>query len=318
MSFGQGGPQSGPGGEHGPAGPPSWSPPGGYPGPQQPDPYAGPQGAPPSGPAPDWAALAEASEARARRRRWLLIGGGALATAAVGSVVAFAVISANSGETSANKPSGQLPPSATLPSNTDSPAPSFAETEPPPPPDPKEFISSAEKDKAPLSADTLFPSGNHTKNDGTVYQRGATDTTDKCADATQGDLGTVLTKNDCEQVFRTSYQKDGIAVTVGIAVFDSEKQALQAKKQADGGNLRSLSGASVPAFCETSLCRKTTNSYGRYAYFTITGFTNGKDVTTSDKPVFTAGDDLALFAFQQIRARGEAQASAAVRSPATA
>ncbi|MFP3988498.1 hypothetical protein U9R90_13485 [Streptomyces sp. E11-3] len=309
MSFGQGGPQWGPGGEQGPPQGPGWG--------QQPGGFPGHGGPPSSGPSPDWAALAEQSAARARRRRWLMIGGGALATAAVASVVAVAVISANSGDSDADKPSGQLPPSATLPSNTDSPAPSFAETKPPPPPDPKEFISSAKKDKAPLSAKTLFAEGDHTKNDGTVYQRGATATSKSCAEATQGDLGPVLAKNDCERVFRTSYRKDGVAVTVGIAVFDSAKEATKAKEQADGGNLRSLSGSGIPAFCETSLCRKTVNSYGRYAYFTIAGFTNGKDVTTSDKAVFAAGDDLALFAFQQIHARGEAQASAAVRSPDT-
>ena len=88
MSFGQGGPQWGSGGQHH-------------------DPYNSRQGAPDSfnpfgagrgaqdPDTPDWAALAEASAARTRRKRWLLIGGGALATAAVAGIVATAIVSSN-------------------------------------------------------------------------------------------------------------------------------------------------------------------------------------------------------------------------------
>ncbi len=50
------------------------------------------QGGPSWGPGesrtPDWAALADESAARGRRKKWLLIGGGALATAAVAAIVA--------------------------------------------------------------------------------------------------------------------------------------------------------------------------------------------------------------------------------------
>ncbi len=67
----------------------------------------------------------------------------------------------------------------------------------------------------------------------------------------------------------------------------------------------------MPSFCQGAVCRSTTNSYGRYAYFTLSGFTGGKDVTEKDTGVFRAGDDLAEFTFRQIRQRGEAQASAA-------
>ena len=44
-----------------------------------------------------------------------------------------------------------------------------------------------------------------------------------------------------------------------------------------------LPGAGVPAFCQGGRsAARTSNSYGRYAYFTVAGFTNGKDVTKGD------------------------------------
>lgn len=67
----------------------------------------------------------------------------------------------------------------------------------------------------------------------------------------------------------------------------------------------------MKTFCDGAKCRMTTNSYGRYAYFTTTGFTNGKDVTNASTAAFKGGDDLAQFVFSQIRRRGETQASAA-------
>jgi hypothetical protein len=259
---------------------------------------------------PDWAALAEASESRNRRRRLLLIGGGALATVAVGAAVAVAVVSANGDNQASNRPSN-LPATADIPSGTAEPAPSFEPTTAPPPLDPKDFISSVKKDTAPLSADILFPGSQLTMGE-RVYRKGPTASTTNCASAAQGTLPAVLTKNDCTRFLRVTYSKDGIAVTVGVAVFDTEAQATKAKAEADKKSIiTSLSGSGVAAFCRTAICRSTTNSYGRYAYFTLAGFSNGKDVTEKDAKVFTTGDDLAEFTFRQIRRRGEAQASAA-------
>ncbi|OAH16293.1 hypothetical protein [Streptomyces jeddahensis] len=291
MSFGQGGPQWGPGGPD--SGSPNWG----------------------SGSdTPDWAALAEASEAaRARRRRWLWIGGSALATVVVGALVATAVVSANSGNSASNQPADKLPTSADIPSDTTKPGPSFEETTPPPPLDPKDFVSSAEKDTAPLSADTLFPGRSLTMGE-RVYKKGATSSTTKCATAIRGDLAQVLTGNGCTRLIRATYSRNGVAVTVGVAVFDTEAKATKAKQQADKGNVTSLSGSGVPAFCRTAVCRTTTNAYGRYVYLTNAGFTSGKDVTQKDSAVFTTGDDLAEFTFRQIRRRGEAQASAAANA----
>ncbi|WP_435862299.1 hypothetical protein [Streptomyces phaeochromogenes] len=286
MSFGQGGPSWGSGGSG--SQPPQWG-----------------------GQSPDWAALAEASETRNRRRRWLLIGGGALATVAVGTAVAMAVVSADGNEQASNRPASELPTSAAIPSDTTGTGPSFEETSAPPPLDPKDFIGNIKKDTAPLAPDLLFPGTQLTMGE-TVYKKGAMASTKNCASAAQGTLGPVLTKNDCTRFMRVTYTKDGIAVTVGVAVFDAEGQALKAKNDADDKSVvQSLAGEGVPTFCRSAICRSTTNSYGRYTYFTVAGFTNGKDVTQKDSKVFTTGDDLAEFTFRQIHRRGESQASAA-------
>ncbi|MEU9184111.1 hypothetical protein AB0D14_05995 [Streptomyces sp. NPDC048484] len=286
MSFGQGGPQWGSGGSG--SEPPQWS-----------------------NRSPDWAALAEASETRNRRRRWLLIGGGALATIAVGAAVAVAMVSADSNDQASNRPASELPTSADIPSDTTGPGPSFEATSAPPPLDPKDFISDVKKDSATLAPDILFPGTQLTMGE-TVYKKGAMASTKNCVSASQGTLGPVLTKNDCTRLMRVTYAKDGVAVTIGVAVFDTEAKALRAKTDADKKSVvQSLSGEGVPVFCRSAVCRSTTNSYGRYAYFTVAGFTNGKDVTEKDAKVFATGDDLAEFTFRQIHRRGEAQASAA-------
>ncbi len=147
----------------------------------------------------------------------------------------------------------------------------------------------------------------------TVYRKGATADTTNCASAVGGNLPKVLTANGCTRLIRASYAKDGIAVTVGVAVFDTEAQATKARTEAGSKKslVHSLPGKGIKNFCDAAICRTTTNAYGRYAYFTISGFTNGKNVTTKDTKVFGAGDDLAQFAFNQIHRRGEAQASAA-------
>ncbi len=287
MSFGQGGPQS------------QWDP--WKPQSQQPWNSGG-------GQSPDWAALAEASETRNKRRRLLLVGGGAFATVAIGTAVAVAVVSAG-GDNQANSPTSQAP-SADIPSQTAS-APSFAPTSAPPPLDPKDFVASAKKDTAPLSPDTLFPGTQLTMGE-TVYKKGPTADTRNCASASGGTLSKILTANDCTRLIRVTYSKDGIAVTVGVAVFDTEAQAAKAKGETNKKSfVKSLSGGGVKPFCESGVCRTTSNSYGRYAYFTNAGFTSGKNVTDNDTAVFTTGDNLNLFTFRQIHRRGQAQASAA-------
>jgi hypothetical protein len=289
MSFGQGGPQS------------QWDP--WKPHSQQPW-NSGGDGT------PDWAALAEASEARAKRRRLLMIGGGALATVAIGAAVAVAVVSANGSNGRSDQSASQLPSTADIPSESAG-APSFDPTTAPPPLDPKDFVSSKNKDKAPLSPEILFPGTQLTMAE-TVYKKGPTADSESCSSAAQRTLPKILEANDCTRLMRVTYTRGDVAVTVGVAVFDTEAQALRTKKQADTKSIiRSLSGGGVKPFCTGAVCRTTTNSYGRYAYFTISGYTSGKDVTEKNTEVFASGDDLAEFTFRQIRRRGEAQASAA-------
>ncbi|MEU6522033.1 hypothetical protein ABZ892_04110 [Streptomyces sp. NPDC046924] len=291
MSYGQGGPPS------------QWDPWK----PQSQQPWSGGGG---NSQSPDWAALAEASETRHKRRRLLLIGGGAIATVAIGTAVATGVVSSNGGNQVAGGPSSQVPATADLPSPTGA-VPSFAPTSAPPPLDPKDFVSSVKKDRAPLAPDVLFPGTQLTMGE-TVYKKGPTADTRDCASAAKATLPKVLTDNGCSRLLRVTYTKDDVAVTVGVAVFDTEAQAAKAKQQADTRSIvKSLAGGGVKEFCDGAVCRSTTNSYGRYAYFTLSGFTSAKDVTEQDKTVFSTGDDLAEFTFRQIRRRGEAQASAA-------
>ncbi|MFJ9868569.1 hypothetical protein [Streptomyces sp. NPDC101165] len=289
MSYGQGGPQS------------QWDP--WKPNSQQPWSSGGDDGT------PDWAALAEASETRNKRRRLLFIGGGALATIGIGTAVAMAVVSANGDNKASGNPTN-LPASASLPSGTAT-APSFEPTSAPPPLDPKDFISSAKKDTAPLSPETLFP-GTQLTMGSTVYKKGATADTKNCASAADATLPKILTANGCTRLIRATYTKDGIAVTVGVAVFDTAAQTAKAKSQTnDKSIVRSLSGKGVKSFCDGAICFSTRNAVGRYGYFTITGFTNGKNVTKKDTKAFAVSDDLQEFTFRQIWRRGEAQASAA-------
>ncbi|WP_346173367.1 hypothetical protein [Streptomyces cuspidosporus] len=282
MSFGQGGPY-GPGGGHGPGG-------------SQP-------------PTPDWAALADDTARRGRRRKLLFIGGGVLATAAIGAIVATAVISSGDKGKSSDNSAGRLPAPQDLPSESSTPEPTFSDVAPPAPPKPLDILSSAKRDKAPLSAATLFPDEKAVGN-GHTYTKGATAATSACATAAQGRLGPALTNNGCRSLFRATYSKDGVAVTVGIAVFDTKAAAERAKEQA-GPNVASLAGGGVPVFCRQADCRASANAIGRYAYFTIAGYTSGADVTTADTKALQAGRDIADYAFRRILERGNQQASAA-------
>ncbi|WP_181765237.1 hypothetical protein [Streptomyces albidus (ex Kaewkla and Franco 2022)] len=277
MSFGQGGPEWGPGGS-----------------------------------TPDWAALAEQAEHnRSRRRRWMIIGGSALATVVVAGIVAIAVVNEGAGGGSASdKPSDSLPTPEDLPSSTaGQPEPTFKD-EPPPPPPPRDFVSDTKRDTAPLSIATLYPNKSVTIN-GRPYKRAATDTSKGCTDAAHAGLGPVLSKNDCDRLFRATYTRGGLAVTVGIAVFDDARTASAVKKQYKP-NLVALKGNGVPDFCRTVTCRTTANSYGRYAYFTISGRTNGKPSTAADKSAEQAGRDGSTYAYARILQRGKDQAAKAV------
>ncbi|MET9799307.1 hypothetical protein [Streptomyces sp. NPDC006368] len=258
---------------------------------------------------PDWSALAEASAARQRRRRWLLIGGGALATALIGTIIAVAIVSTNNGTTDDNRVAGDTT-APELPDATTEPQPSFSSVAPPPPPNPMDFINSARKDRAPLTPESLFPGKKLTVGD-RVYKKGALASTTTCAAAAEDGLGAILQKHGCTRVIRATYERDGVAITVGVALFDTQAAATKAKEEVRGGVLP-LAGSGVDGFCRSqTVCLRRANALGRYAYYTQAGFTSGKKVTKADDAVFKTSDDLGTFAFNQIYARGRAQASAA-------
>lgn len=274
MSYGLGGPDWGPGG----------------------------QGLQPS--TPDWEALADETAARARRRRWLLVGGGALAVVAIAAIVAIAVVVQDGGgaKSSDDSQAGGSP----------TPKPTFSDVTPPPPPDPRDYISDPEMDTAPLTPATLF-AGDTMGQDGRTYRKGPTDVTGDCAGRVAGDqLRTLMKKNRCTRLLRATYTRGDVAVTIGVAVFGSERSALETADKADGGTVRPLHGDGVKKFCEGVPCRPTAYAIGRYAYFTIAGYTNGEGVTKSERKALTAGRDASDYAFQRIMQRGRAQASAAV------
>ncbi|AXI78009.1 hypothetical protein [Peterkaempfera bronchialis] len=278
--------------------------------PQQPNPYAAsPQynapGSLPRNPQePDWAALAERNDAAARRKkRLLMVGGGVLAAVVAGGVTATAL-----GVFGSQDKDGVAAPSPVPSAVSTSAAPSPSPTPPPPPPvDPLEIIGSKEKDTAPLNVNTLFPDA-RLSIDGHTYDRdGRPHATANCAKAGSGGLGEVLARNKCRAVYRATYVSQGIAVTVGIVEFDTPEQSQATVKQATG-NIYSLYRTIRP-FCRGVYCRSTANSAGRYAYFTIGGFTDGKPVAKNDKAVKQATRDIDRLARNTLLQRGRVTAA---------
>ncbi|MFI0215655.1 hypothetical protein [Streptomyces lydicus] len=266
-------------------------------------PFDGPGGSMSS--TPDWDALADESEARSRRKRWVWIGGGALAALAVAGIVAAAVMAGG------GSPGGH--PTA-APTSSDQAAPddkpSFPDVSVPPPPNPRDYITDPKKDTAPLTPATLFPQksmivGEHS------YPRTNTATTKDCTAGAQGALVSSLAHNGCKQLLRATYSKGGVAVTIGVAVFNSPAQAAKVMNEART-NLMPLPGGGVPSdFCQGHKCRMATNATGRYAYFTIAGYLDGKDVVTSETKARQIARDGGAYAFSQITQRGKDQAAKA-------
>lgn len=271
--------------------------------------HGGPEWGPGGSSTPDWAALAEEAErTRKRRRRWFLIGGGGLAAAAVAGIVAVAVVNESQRTGASDEPSKSLPESGNPPSSSQ-PDPTFKD-DPPPPPPPRDYVSDPKRDKAPISTGSLYPGSTATVN-GRTYAKHATDASGDCTDAANSDLGAVLHKHHCDKLYRATYTRHGLAFSVGIAVFRGTGAAAGVK---DGyePNLSALPGHGVSDFCRTVTCRTTVNSFGRYAYFTIAGRTNGKPSTGSDKQAVQAARDGSDFAYARILQRGKEQAKAAV------
>jgi hypothetical protein len=273
----------------------------------------GPQG---PGGEPDWEALADRSEAEARRRRRLLWGGGGgVAVLVVAGAVAAAVVLSGGGSpapgpttAASGQHTGTAEPS--LP-----PAPSFSPVSPAPPPNPLTFLSSAKKDTAPLSASGLFP-GKKLEINGHTYTKTALADTTSCASAATGTLSAELASHHCRRMLRATYTRDGFAVTVGVAVFDDKATATALKDTTRF--LAPLPGGGVGVFCHAVACQLTSNTVGRYAYFTISGRADGTTLTAVNPTATAAGTDTSTFAFNQIVQRGRAEATAAASASPTA
>jgi hypothetical protein len=259
------------------------------------------QAPPPWAAEPNWEALAEESQSHARRKKLMVIGGGALAVAVVGGIVATAVVSAD------KKPGPSPSATAAAPVTSLPPESAFPSVAAPSPENPLDILSSAAKDTAPLNARTLFPAKNLNLA-GRAYVRTNTDASSSCSSVAASALSAVLANNGCEQVFRATYLRDDVAVTVGVAVFDSAAKA--EKVRGTTQYIRPLDGGGVADFCHAVRCSMTANSAGRYAYFTIAGLKNNQSLSGSGNDALQAGNDVSSVTFQLLVQRGREEANA--------
>lgn len=259
----------------------------------------------------------ESAAARKRRRLWL---GAALVALLVLVGTGATLLTTHPAKQSATSPAAS--PSASAPVDTapaipvqqtptDVPSPTAVPSAVAPTPkavDPVTLLAAAATDTAPLSAVTLFPGKSVTVANHSYTQ--ALTTASACAPAVTPNLAAVLTRNSCRKVFRASYVTGTTAVTVGVSVFDSAAQAAAVKAQVTAGNLEPLSGGSLPAFCHAVACRLSVNAYGRYAYFTVAGYTTGKAVPAADTSALAAGTDMGRMVFENLLARAQQEAGA--------
>jgi hypothetical protein len=258
---------------------------------------------------PDWDALAEQQEVTgARRRRVLMLTGGIVAIAVIAGGVATAVVmSGKSDDKTSAGPSAST--STTASQQPLPPVPSFSSVAPPPPANPLDYLSTAAKDKAPLTPDSLFPGKQFvSRSGGRTYTKSGADVTTSCAKNARKEVAAALTANGCQKLIRATYTQGGLAVTVGVAVFPDDAHA---KKMAHINQyLAPLSGGGVAEFCRAVRCQMTENAVGRYAYFAIAGFKNGKTLSATDTVGKQAANDASDFAFTRIVQRGKDAAAA--------
>lgn len=256
---------------------------------------------------PDWGALAEQQEAAgAKRRKVLMLTGGIVAIAVVAGGVATAVVM--SGKSSDHTIAGSGPSGGTATTTgTLPPTPSFSSVAPPPPLNPLDYLSSAAKDKEPLTPDSLLPGKQFLMN-GRVYVKTATAVTANCPAGARSALAGALGANGCRKLIRATYTSGTTAVTVGVAVFDDPAHALKLQKTAQ--YIAPLNGGGVKDFCHAVACRMTSNSVGRYAYFAIAGLKDNKTITASDKVALQSANDASNYAFQRLIQRGHDEAAA--------
>ncbi len=309
-----GGPQGLPGQQQAAARPAQTPPqnPQGPQGPQNPPPSgAGPRPGPaaPAAGTPDWNALAAEQESGARKRRIMMLVGGIVAVAVIAGGVATAVVV--SGKHGSDKPIAGPSASGGTSARTSQPQPSFSSVAPPPPEDPLDFISTAAKDTAPITVATILPGKQFTMN-GRTYVKTNTATTSSCASAARAGLAGALAANGCTKLIRATYVNGKTAVTVGVAVFPDKDHAAKLQKVAQ--YIAPLNGGGVGDFCHAVACQMTSNAVGRYAYFAIAGYKNGKTLAPTDTVARQAANEASNFAFTRIIQRGRDAAQADANS----
>jgi hypothetical protein len=178
---------------------------------------------------------------------------------------------------------------------------------PPPPGDPLKYLRNASKDKAPLTPDSLFPGKKFVWN-GRTYVKTKTDVTTSCATHARQKVAAALTANGCQKLIRATYTNGALAVTVGVASFKDDTHAK--KVQHVSQYLAPLNGGGVAGFCHAVRCQMTSNAVGRYAYFAIAGYKNGKTLAVNDTVGKQAANDASDFAFTRLVQRGTDAAAA--------
>ncbi len=257
-------------------------------------------------------ALSERKERLDRRRTRIRWGAALVALCCLVAVGVALLTSSSPKKRQAAAPQPTLAPAnpTSAPTVPPSTAPTKASDAPSTPPsavNPVTLLSAAATDAAPIDAAGFFP-GRTVALDKQSYTRALT-TGSACAPAVTPQLAAVLTRNGCRTLLRASYSGGTTAVTVGVAVFDSAAQALAVKRQTTG-NLLPLSGGGLPVFCRMVVCRLTTNAVGRYAYFTVAGYTDGKSVPVTDTSAYTATATMNQLVFDGLLARAQREAAA--------
>ncbi|MEV6106257.1 hypothetical protein AB0M28_16275 [Streptomyces sp. NPDC051940] len=240
----------------------------------------------PPPPTPDWAALAESAERQRVRRRRLAYGVGGLLAAGLAAGVAATAL----GGAPEAGDGGRAPVTRAHAVETAGPGRGPAGTA-----DPVAALSTAALDTAPTTVGTFF-SGPDLTVAGRTYTREAVSATRDCAAAHTA--GPELVRAGCEALYRATYRRGGIAVTVGVAVFGDADGALRAKDRVPG-HLRPLGG-----FCAGVRCRLTATAFGRYTYVTVTGRADGRPVAAADQAALTADRDVRRHVFGRLVDRG--------------
>jgi hypothetical protein len=240
----------------------------------------------------------------------LIIGGGALATLAIGTVVALGIVQQGKGDGEGT--GGQADDSLSASGGTTDPPsqePTFEPTTVPPLPKPREFITDADKDIAPFTADGFFAGETMTIDDREYTRQAVHEATD-CAEGGTEKMGAALAEHGCVALLRATYSGGAVTVTVGVAQFPTEEEAAAAKEASKGAHITPLISGDAPEFCGRGGCRTTRNQVGRYAYFTIAGNSDNTPDSGEDTAALQAARDGNEHAHARIVLRGENQASA--------